>query len=125
MPFQCDITRGVLLDESIDLSTLVLLLVAAIKQYWREKQLSDFSSMKEEMQEAGRSIMRDQQPKRPQKRSVVAGNAPISYKPTNKSPSNPQYERKRDYAYYKGILVIGQCRLLSSILTYSSKTSAR
>ena len=47
--------------------------------------------------------MRDQQPKRPQKRSVVAGNVSSSHKPTSTSPSNPQYECKRDYAYYKGI----------------------
>jgi D-serine deaminase-like pyridoxal phosphate-dependent protein len=59
--------------------------------------------MKDEMQEAGRSIMQDQQSEMPQKRSVVAGNVPISHKPTNISSSTPWYERKRDYAYYKGI----------------------
>ena len=72
-----------------------------------EKQLSDFSIIKDEMQEAGRSIMQDQQSEGHQERRLDTGNVPIdvapSHKPTTISPSSFQYERKRDYAYYKGI----------------------
>ncbi len=51
--------------------------------------------------------MQDQQSEGQQERKLVGGNAPTditpSHKPTTKSPSTPRYERKRDYAYYKGI----------------------
>jgi D-serine deaminase-like pyridoxal phosphate-dependent protein len=59
------------------------------------------------MQEAGRSIMQDKQSDGQQERRFVEKNAPIemapSHKPTTISPSTPRYERKHDYAYYKGI----------------------
>ena len=52
-------------------------------------------------------MMQDQQPEKQQEHRLVAGNAITgvapSHKPTTISPSTPRYERKHDYAYYKGI----------------------
>jgi D-serine deaminase-like pyridoxal phosphate-dependent protein len=60
------------------------------------------------MHEAGRSMMKDQQSEGEQERGLIAGKAPPdvapSHEPTTISPSTPRYKRKRDYAYYKGIL---------------------
>jgi D-serine deaminase-like pyridoxal phosphate-dependent protein len=72
-----------------------------------EEQLSDFSIILDEMHEAGRSMMKDQQSEGEQERGLIAGKAPPDVaplrKPTTISPSTPRYVRKRDYAYYKSI----------------------
>ncbi len=51
--------------------------------------------------------MQDQQSERQQESRLAARNAPIDVAPshmhTTTSPSTPKYERKHDYAYYKGI----------------------
>ena len=73
--------------------------------------------------------MQDQQSERQRARRFVETSASLevtpSHEPTTMSSSTPRYKRKGDYAYYKGILVIAQCRLLSLIWTHWSKTSAR
>src|SRR5690348_9652953 len=63
--------------------------------------------MEDEMQEAGRSSMQDQQSEKQRERRFVETKAPLeeapSDEPTTMAPSSPHYKRKGDYAYYKGI----------------------